>query len=273
MADVHRISLNTATVREQWTLSQAIEGCQRHGIRAITPWRNQVAEMGLAQAARRLSDAQLQVTGLCSGGLFTVPGGQRWNTMIDDNRRAIEEAATLGADCLILVVGGLMPGSTDLESARGLVEDALHELAPYARQAGVPLAIEPLHPMYAADRACINTLGQANDLCDRVGDGVGVVVDVYHVWWDPNLQSEISRAGKDQLLAFHLSDWLVPTTHLALDRGMIGDGVIDLPGISRWMTDSGYEGYFEVELFSTRWWQRDPDEVLTTILTRMNNAI
>ncbi len=270
---VNRTSLNTATVREQWTLSQAIEGCQRHGIGAITPWRHQIAELGLGQTARRLSDAQLHVTGLCSGGLFTVAEEQSWTAMIDDNRRAIEQAETLGADCLVLIVGGLVQGSKNLAHARCLVEDALQELTPFARQAGVPLAIEPLHPMYAADRACINTIGQANDLCERIGQGLGVVIDVYHLWWDPNLESEIARAGKDRLLAYHLSDWLVPTTHLALDRGMMGDGVIDLAGISRWMVAHGYQGYFDVELFSNQWWQRDPDQVLTTILSRMDNII
>ena len=161
--------------------------------------------------------------------------------------------------------------SKDIAGAREMVRDGIGELREYARPAGMPLAIEPLHPMYAADRSCVNTLAHANDLCDELGDGVGIAVDVYHVWWDPNLEREIERAGghAGRLLAYHICDWLVPTTDLLLDRGMMGDGVIDLPRIRSWMQAAGYRGPHEVEIFSANnWWKRDPDEVLTTCIDR-----
>jgi sugar phosphate isomerase/epimerase len=189
---------------------------------------------------------------------------------LDDNRRAVDEAAALGARCLVLVAGGLAPGSRDIDAARALVADGIAALLPQARAAGVPLAIEPLHPMYAADRACINTLAQANDLCDALGDGVGVAIDVYHVWWDPDLAREIARAGgAGRILAFHICDWLVPTTDLLLDRGMMGDGVIDLPRIRAAVEEAGYDGFCEVEIFSREnWWKRPGEAVLATCIER-----
>jgi sugar phosphate isomerase/epimerase len=188
----------------------------------------------------------------------------------DDNRRALDEALTVGAECLVLVVGGLPQGSKDLAGARMQVEEGIAWLLEQARVAGMKLAIEPLHPMYAADRACVNTLAQANDMCDRLGDGVGVAVDVYHVWWDPALEAEIARAGRaGRIYAFHVCDWLVPTTDLLLDRGMMGDGVIDLPRIRGWVEAAGYKGAVEVEIFSAaNWWKRDPDEVLAVVKER-----
>jgi sugar phosphate isomerase/epimerase len=261
--DPSKLSLNTATVKKQWKLAQIIEGCAGHGIRGIAPWRDQVAEMGLAKAASSIKSNQLTVTGLCRGGFFT---SQNW---LEDNRRAIEEAHTLGAQCLVLVVGGLLPDSKDLHSSRERVKEGIAEILPEARKAGVPLAIEPLHPMQAAERACINTLEQALDLCDSLGDGIGVALDVYHVWWDPKLEQQIKRAGQKRILAFHLCDWLVPTRDLLNDRGMMGDGVIDLPRIRRWVEGAGYAGFHEVEIFSELdWWKRDPDEVLRTCVER-----
>ena len=249
------LSLNTATVRKQWDLAQIIDGCARHGIRGISPWRDQVAAMGLKEAARAIRSGNFTVTGLCRGGFFTA---KDWR---DDNRRAIEEAHELGAQCLVLVVGGLLPGSKDLFSSRKRVEEGIAAILPEARKAGVPLAIEPLHPMQAAERACINTLEQALDICDALGDGIGVACDVYHVWWDPKLEQQIRRAGK-RLLAYHICDWLVPTRDLLNDRGMMGDGVIDLARIQSWVEAAGYRGFQEVEIFSEHWWSRDADEVL-----------
>ena len=249
------LSLNTATVRKQWNLAQIIDGCARHGIRGISPWRDQVSAMGLSNAARAIKANNLVVTGLCRGGFFTA---KDWR---DDNRRAIEEAHELRAACLVLVVGGLPAGSKDLRGARKQVRDGIAVILPEARKAGVPLAIEPLHPMQAAERACINTLEQALDICDALGEGIGVAVDVYHVWWDPKLEQQIGRAGR-RILAYHICDWLVPTRDLLNDRGMMGDGVIDLPLIRSWIRAAGYAGFQEVEIFSDTWWQRDPDEVL-----------
>jgi sugar phosphate isomerase/epimerase len=279
------LSINTATVRKQWALPDIIVGCQRRGIRLISPWRDQVAAAGLKETARRLRDSGVELSGYCRGGMFPAPDRTARKRALDDSRRAVDEALALGAPCLVLVVGGLprdpdgSVASKDLAGAREMVRDGIGELLDYARQAGMPLAIEPLHPMYAADRACVNTMAHANDLCDELSpganSGLGVAVDVYHVWWDPNLQHEIQRAGghPGRLMAFHLSDWLVPTTDLLLDRGMMGDGVIDLPLIRSWMEAAGYRGPHEVEIFSERnWWKRDPDEVLATCVERHQSA-
>jgi sugar phosphate isomerase/epimerase len=265
--DPARLSLNTATIREKWGLAQAIEGCARHGIRGISPWRDQLAAMGLKEAVRAVKAHGLAVTGLCRGGFFTA---KDWR---DDNRRAIGEAHALGAKCLVLVVGGLPQGSKDLAGARRQVADGIAAILPEARAAGVPLAIEPLHPMQAAERACVNTLEQALDLCDALGEGVGVAVDIYHVWWDPKLEAQIARAGRRRLLAYHICDWLVPTRDLLNDRGMMGDGVVDLPRIRGLMERAGYAGAHEVEIFSKLdWWQRDPDEVLAICRQRHREA-
>jgi sugar phosphate isomerase/epimerase len=272
--DPRCLSINTATVRGQWNLPRAIDGVARAGIPGISPWRDQVEEMGVAAAARQIKAAGLTVTGLCRGGMFTSFDRAGLARALDDNRRAVDEAAALGARCLVLVVGGLAPGSRDLPAARAIVRDGLGELLPYARAARMPLAIEPLHPMYAADRACINTLAQANELCEALGAGLGVAVDVYHVWWDPALAAEIARAGRaGRLLAFHVCDWLVPTKDLLLDRGMMGDGVIDLRGIRRMVEDAGYTGFCEVEIFSRDdWWKRPPEEVLATAIARYQSV-
>jgi sugar phosphate isomerase/epimerase len=266
------LSINSATVKP-WSLEQLVEGCARAGISAISPWRDIVQACGVERAGKLIRAHGLTVTGLCRGGMFTASDKAGHRAMLDDNRRAIDEAAEIGAQCLILVAGGLPKGSRDIVDARRQVRDALAELLPYARQARVPLAIEPLHPMFAADRACVNTLAHANDLCDELGDGVGVAVDVYHVWWDPNLKAEIARAGKT-ILAYHVNDWLVPTTDLLLDRGMMGDGVIDLRSIRGMVEATGYRGHCEVEILSAQnWWKRDPDEVLRICIERHQTVV
>ena len=232
-------------------------------------WRHEVAELGLSAAARLLRGSGLAVTGFARGGPFPSTDARTRQAAIEDTRRAIDEAAELGARCLILVVGGVAAGSKDLPGARRMVRDGIGEVLDHARRCGVPLALEPFHPMYCADRSCVSTLGEANDLCDELGDGLGIAVDVYHVWWDPGLEAGIRRAGGSRLLALHLSDWLVPTTDIALDRGMMGDGIIDIPRIRALMEANGFDGFHEVEIFSARnWWRRDPDEVLETCKER-----
>lgn len=273
------LSINTATLRGQWDLAQIVEGLARHGVRGISPWRDQVAKLGIAETAKRIRGAGLSVSGYCRGGMFPAADRAGLDAARDDNHRAVDEAVAVGARTLVLVVGGLpkdpngRPASKDLGAARGMVRDGLGDLLEYARAARMPLAIEPLHPMYAADRACVNTLAQANDLCDELapGDGtaLGVAVDVYHVWWDPALEREIARAGREgRLHAYHICDWLVPTNDLLNDRGMMGDGVVDLPRIRGWMTSAGYRGMHEVEIFSTHWWAEDGDRVLDTCRER-----
>lgn len=273
--DARLMSLNTATLGPKRSLKDAVEGCLRHGIGGISPWRDKIAEAGLAEAARMISAAGLTVTGVCRGGMFPAADADGRKTALEDNRRAVDEAATLAAACLVLVVGGLPKGSRDIKGARAQVEDGLAATLDYARACGVRLAIEPLHPMYAADRACVNTMGQALDICDRLGDGVGVAVDVYHVWWDPDLDRQIARAGaKGRLYAYHLCDWMVPTTDLLLDRGMMGDGVIDLPAVRGRMEAAGYDGFCEVEIFSAgRWWPKTVDQILGTMVERGKTCI
>ena len=266
------LSINSMTVKP-WSLEQLVEGCARAGLSAISPWRDIVQACGVEHAGKLIRTLDMTVTGLCRGGMFTAADDAGRRAALDDNRRAIDEAATIGAQCLILVVGALPKGSRDIADARKQVRDALAGLLPYARKAGIPLAIEPLHPMFAADRACVNTLAHANDLCDELGGGVGVAVDTYHVWWDPDLARQIARAGK-RILAYHVNDWLVPTTDLLLDRGMMGDGVIDLRSIRGMVEATGYRGHCEVEILSAQnWWKRDPDEVLRICIERHQTVV
>lgn len=268
--DAQRLSINTATVRKQWTLDQIIEGCARHQIHGISPWRDQVQALGLQKTAQLIRSNELAVSGYCRGGMFPGIDDAARRAADDDNRRAVDEALALNAACLVLVVGGLPGESKDIAGARSQVRDGLGRLLEYARKAGMPLAIEPLHPMYAADRACVNTLEQANDLCDELGDnGLGIAVDLYHTWWDPKFYAEIERAGRKRILGFHICDWLVPTRDLLLDRGMMGDGVIDIRAARQAVEALGYTGAHEVEIFSEHnWWQRDPDTVLETCKAR-----
>ncbi|MBU1176052.1 MAG: sugar phosphate isomerase/epimerase [Alphaproteobacteria bacterium] len=264
-----RISLNTATLRQQWSLAECIEGCARHGFGGIAPWRDKLHEMGVDAAARAIREAGLAVSGLCRGGWFTAEGSLT-QAVIDDNRRAVDEAVAIGAECLVFVVGGLPNGSRDMPAARALVEDGLARTLDHARAVGMKLAIEPLHPMYAADRACVNTTRQALDICDRLGPGIGVALDVYHIWWDPEIEAQIVRAGKDRIMAFHVCDWLVPTKDMLTDRGMMGDGVIDIPHLRHAVEASGFGGLIEVEIFSAdNWWKRDADEVVRTVADRV----
>jgi sugar phosphate isomerase/epimerase len=266
------ISINSMTVKA-WSLVELAEGCARAGIGAISPWRDIVQACGVERAGRVIRTHGLTVTGLCRGGMFTAADEAGRRAALDDNRRAVDEAAAIGAQCLVLVVGGLPKGSRDIAGARRQVRDGLLALLPHARQAGVPLAIEPLHPMYAADRACVSTLAQAIDLCDELGEGSGVVVDTYHVWWDPDLARQIARANR-RIVAYHVNDWLVPTTDLLLDRGMMGDGVIDLRSIRAMVEAAGYRGHCEVEILSAeRWWKRDPAEVLRTCIERHQTVV
>jgi sugar phosphate isomerase/epimerase len=271
-ADRALLAINSATVKS-WTLEQLVEGCARAGISAIAPWRDIVQAAGVERAGRLVRARALTVTCLCRAGLFPAAdeGGRR--AALDDNRRAVDEAAAVGARCLVLIAGGLPQGSKDIAGAREQVRDGLAALLPYARDAGVPLAIEPLHPMYAADRACVNTLAHANDLCDELGAGLGIALDVYHVWWDPDLPGQIARAGK-RILTYHVCDWLVPTKDLLLDRGMPGDGVIDLRGIRAQVEATGYTGHCDVEIFSAQdWWKREPSDVLRVCLQRHQTVV
>lgn len=274
MPTIDQLSINLATVRQRWDLRQAVEGCARAGIGAVAPWRDQVETIGLETSARIIRDHGMRVSGLCRGGMFPAATAEGRRAADDENLRALEEAVTLGAECLVIVVGGLPEGSRDIGAARGMVEDGLETLLQAARPANMPIAIEPLHPMYAADRSCVNTLAQALDMCERLGgeagNGIGVAADAYHIWWDPDVEAGIARAGRaGRLLAYHICDWLVPTRDLLLDRGMMGDGVIDLPRLRAAVEAAGYGGLHEVEIFSAKdWWRRDPEEVIRICVER-----
>ena len=270
MPDIAQLSINLATVRMQAGLVELIEACARAGVPAVAPWRDQVAAAGLETSAKTIRDAGLEVSGLCRGGMFPAATAGGREAAIQDNCRAVDEAVALGAQCLVLVVGGLPEGSRDIEGARAMVEDGIARLLEHSRSARMPLAIEPLHPMYAADRCCVNTLGQALDMAARLGPDVGVAIDAYHVWWDPEVEAQIARAGREKrILGYHICDWLVPTRDLLTDRGMMGDGVIDLPALRQMIEATGYAGFHEVEIFSALdWWQRPLDEVIATCIAR-----
>ncbi|WP_030512378.1 sugar phosphate isomerase/epimerase family protein [Microbispora rosea] len=273
-----RLSLNQWTTR-RWSVREAVDGCVRHGIPAIGLWRENVAEHGLAATAKLVTDAGLRVSSLCRGGFLTGP-----DRGLDDNRAAIDEAAALGAACLVLVVGGLpgippgggpRPGfSRDLAEARARVAEALALLAPYAADCGVRLALEPLHPVYCADRAVLSTLGQALDLAERYpAEQVGLVVDTFHVWWDPEVLAQIARAA-GRIASYQVSDFLVPLpADPLLGRGMMGDGVIDFGPLTAAVEAAGYRGDVEVEIFNADIWAADPDEVLATMKRRFAAAI
>ncbi len=275
MLDESRLAIHQVTLRDQWSFRESIEGLSRHGIQKTAIWREKLHEQGVEEGARILQDHGMEVTGLCSGGLVTAPDPLAWQAAVEDNRRVLEEAVAVGADHIVWLAGGLTHDSKDLVGARSRALEALERLIPEARAAGVTLGLEPLHPMICASRNVLSTLEQANDWCDRLeaDDTVGIVVDTYAVWWDPKLESEVGRAGS-RICAFHINDWLPDTTDLRLDRGMMGDGVIDITGIRRMVERAGYSGACEIEIFSARnWWQRDPDEVVEIVRERYRTAV
>ncbi len=268
-----RFSLNQATTKK-WTVAEAVAGCARAGVTGIGLWREPVAEYGLDRSAKLVRDAGLRVTSLCRGGFFTGATAAERARSLDDNRRAVDEAATLGTDVLVLVSGGLPVGSRDIDGARAQVADALGELGPYAGERGVRLAIEPLHPMFCSDRCVISTLGQAVTLASRFPvEQVGVVVDVYHLWWDPDLYTEIARAA-GRIASFQVCDWVTPLPAGVLEgRGMIGDGCIELRRMREAVEAAGYTGPIEVEIFNTEWWNTPGTEVLDLAIARYREHV
>jgi sugar phosphate isomerase/epimerase len=275
MLDESRLAIHQVTLRDQWSFRESIEGLARHGVHITAIWREKLAEIDLADAVRIVHDHGMSVLALIAGGLVTSPDKVAYQAAIDENRRLIETTVALGAGHLVVLSGGLEEGSKDLDGARDRALEAIAALVPEARAAGIKLGLEPLHPMICANRAVLCTLEQTNDWCDQLAadDAVGVVIDTYHVWWDPNLAGQIVRAGK-RICAFHINDWLPDTKDLRFDRGMMGDGVIDIPAIRSMVEDAGYHGPCEVEIFSARnWWRRDPDEVIEIIKERFRTAV
>ena len=265
LRDLSRISLNQITTN-RWTLAEAVDGCARNGIGWIGLWRDKVADCGLDKSARLVRDAGLRVSSLCRGGFFPARGTDALRARREDNRRAVDEAAALDTAVLVLVCGP--PLDRDLDGARDQVAEGIADLVPYAAAAGVRLAIEPLHPMFAGDRSVIVTLAQATTLAERFPtDRVGVVVDAYHVWWDPDLRGQVSRAA-GRIAGYHVSDWLAPPPDMLMGRGMMGDGLIDLRALRGAVEAAGYEGPIEVEIFNRSIWDAPGDEVLALIKER-----
>jgi sugar phosphate isomerase/epimerase len=260
-----RLSLNQATI-QNWDMRHTIDGCARAGIGWIGLWRDKLAGPGAVATARHLASAGVRVSSLCRGGFFAAASAAERQARIDDNRRAIDEAAEVGAPVLVLVSGP--PFDRDIDLARRQVEDGICALLPYAAERGVILAVEPLHPMFAGDRSVVVTLAQANGIVERVGSAsVGVAVDVYHVWWDPEVYREVARAGR-RIVGFHVSDWLAPPPDHLLGRGMMGDGLVEVRRLREAVDAAGYAGPIEVEIFNRRIWDMDGDEVLKLIKER-----
>lgn len=269
-----RLALNQRTVKS-CTTRETIELCARLGVPAVGLWRDETKELGLAETVRVLDGSGVRPSSLCRSG-FVAPaeGVAAWKQALDDNRAAIEEAAAVGTDVLVFVAGGLPEGSRDLASARGRVTDALEVLAPYAQQHGVRIALEPLHPMYCADRAVISTLGQALELAQPFPeDAVGVVVDTFHVWWDPQALTTIAH-GAGRIAAFQVCDWIIPLPQdVLLARGMMGDGHIEFGPLTRAVIAAGYSGDVEVEIFNRAVWDADPEAIVRTIMRRYADLI
>lgn len=276
VTDLSRLALNTASLGHNldghgqgWPVERVIDGCAARGYGGIVFWRRELGDRPDV-IGDRVRAAGLQVVGLCRTPFLVGPDAP---ASMDETRAAIDTAAALGAPVLTIVVGGVEPGLKGIGTSLDRLADRVARAAEIAAATDVRLALEPLHPVYAGNRSCLVSLGDALEVCDRVGaDNVGVAVDVYHTWWDRSLPEMMARAGPDRLLGVHLCDWLADTQDVLLDRGMMGDGVADIAGLCRDADAAGYTGAHEVEIFSARtWWRKDPGEVLDTIAARYSD--
>jgi sugar phosphate isomerase/epimerase len=270
MADKARLSLNQMTTAN-WSAAEAIEGCARHGIQAIGLWRHKIADAGLDVCVKLVRDAGLRVSSVCRGGMFPASTEQERRKNIEDNFRSADEAAALDADSLVMVVGGC--AGVGLDDAREMVADGVAALVPYARERGVRIGLEPLHPMYAGDRSVLNTIGQALQLASAYdASEVGVILDTFHIWWDPRVAEQIAQAA-GRIFGFHVSDWLVPLPDVLMGRGLMGDGVIDNRRLRLLVEEAGYQGPIEVEIFNRALWDSDPDTVLGQVVERFERFV
>lgn len=270
MADKTRLSLNQMTTAN-WSVAQAVEGCVRHGIPSIALWRHKIQETGLDTSVRLVKEAGLHVSSVCRGGMFPAPTEQERRERIEDNFRAADEAAALAADSLVLVVGGC--AGIALDDARKMVADGVAALVPYARERGVRIGLEPLHPMYAADRSVLNTIDQTLELTSHYAvNEVGVILDTFHIWWDPRVRELIGQAA-GRIYGFHVSDWLNPLPDVLLGRGLMGDGVIDNRALRQLVEQAGYNGPIEVEIFNQALWNADLDTVLAQVVERFEKFV
>ncbi|MFP4193225.1 MAG: sugar phosphate isomerase/epimerase family protein [Candidatus Hydrogenedentota bacterium] len=260
--NLSRLCVHTITTKP-WSLAEAIAGYQKAGVQGITVWRQHIESIGNDEAAKRLAESGMTVVSLCRGGFFPAETEAQRQANIDDNLAAIDTAQAIGAPVVVLVPGAV-PGMP-LEEGRQQIADGIAAVLPHAEAAGVKLAIEPLHPMYADSRSAVITLKQANDMAESFNHAhVGVTVDVYHVWWDPDLEAEIRRAAP-HLLTFHTCDWRTPTRNLVTDRGIMGEGCIPLKHIRGWVEETGFDGFHEVEIFSEEYWSVDQQAFLNRI--------
>ena len=264
MEDFSKLCLHTFT-NKPWNLSQCIDNYSKAGIKGISIWRNVLEGQDLKTVKRQLAEADLSIVSLVRGGFFPSVNASERALAIEDNMKLIEEAAVLGAPLIVLVCGS--DGRQSLETSRVQIQEGIEKLLPLAIETGVKLAIEPLHPMYAGDKSAVNTLAQANDMVEAINSPqVGVAIDVYHLWWDPNLDVEIRRCGQNNsLFAFHICDWNVPTLDFLTDRGLMGDGCIPIKKIRSWVEEAGFSGFNEVEIFSDKYWAMDQNEYLDKI--------
>ena len=265
LTDLSQLCIHTITTRP-WSIEEAAKNYSVEGVKGITVWRDALANRDIKQTGQLLRDYGLNIVSLCRGGFFPNKEKEKRKLAIEDNLKAIEEASELGTQLIVLVCGA--DPAQSLEDSRKQIEEGIQTILPQAKAAGVKLAIEPLHPMYADTRSAINTLAQANDMAEQINSPyVGVAVDVYHLWWDPNLEQEIKRCGdNDHLLAFHICDWNSPTVDILLDRGLMGDGCIPVNKIRSWVEATGFNGFFEVEIFSNKYWQQDQSQFLKKII-------
>ncbi|MBA4409925.1 MAG: sugar phosphate isomerase/epimerase family protein [Bacteroidota bacterium] len=270
ISELSKLCVHTITTKP-WNINDAAKNYAASGVKGITVWRDALTGRNIRQTGQMLRDHDLSIVSLCRGGFFPNTDPEKRKLALDDNRKAIEEAFELGTQLIVLVCGA--DPAQSLEDSRKQIQEGIAELIPEASAAGIKLAIEPLHPMYADARSAINTLSQANDMTETLNSPwVGVAVDVYHLWWDPNLEKEIERCGKNNaLLAFHICDWKTPTTDFLNDRGLVGEGCIPIRKIRTWVENAGFKGFHEVEIFSSRYWKMDQSEFLKQIITSYKN--
>jgi sugar phosphate isomerase/epimerase len=265
ITDLSKLCIHTITTKP-WQIEESAKNFAAAGVKGITVWRDALTGRNIKKTGDLLRGYDLSIVSLARGGFFPSIDKTKRKAAIDDNRKAIEEAYELGTKLIVLVCGA--DPAQSLETSRKQIQEGIETLIPEASAAGVQLAIEPLHPMYADTRSAINTLAQANDMTEAINSPwVGVAVDVYHLWWDSNLQKEIKRCGKNKaLLAFHICDWKSPTLDMLNDRGLMGEGCIDIKKIRSWVEATGFNGFNEVEIFSTEYWKQDQGEFLKKII-------
>ena len=263
--DLSRLCIHTITTKP-WDIHTAIQKYSQAGVGGISVWRDTLEEKNIPSVAQEIKDANLQAVALVRGGFYTSQNKSDRQNAIDENKKIIDECAAIGAPMVVLVCGAT-PGQSVAEDLKQ-IEEGISATMDHAKQANVTLAIEPLHPMYADIRSSVSTMKAANDLCEAIGgNNVGVAVDAFHVWWDPEFQSELARCGKNgHLSGYHICDWKLNMKDMLNDRGLMGEGVIDLKTMSRQVDEAGFTGFYEVEVFSHHWWAQDQDEYLKQII-------